>query len=151
MQPNNYVPYDFSPACWSWEPPAAVLRDQVRESNDFHLKFLSSRIQEEILDDLVLSAWQDRRCATCGSSRRELVEDHDHATGLVRGYLCRGCNTAEGMNGDNMRLWREYRERNPASICGLRIRYYNPYTRQFAEPDPDYYKRVIVIPKGFGI
>src|SRR6266542_2622719 len=38
---------------------------------------------------------QDSRCAVC-SAEGKLVVDHDHATGLARGLLCRGCNVREG-------------------------------------------------------
>jgi Recombination endonuclease VII len=108
------VPYDRSPACWSWPPPVDSDGESPRKAMD---------------------NWQAGRCATCGHVRH-LVEDHDHETGLVRGWLCRRCNTAEGLNPYSGRLWREYRERNPASICGVSERYWNPLTRQFAEPAP---------------
>lgn len=51
-------------------------------------------------------------CAMCGmpDTLSSLVEDHCHITGLVRGYLCRGCNTIEGTSGAPE--WDEYR-RNP--------------------------------------
>lgn len=32
------------------------------------------------------------RCAVCGATRAQVL-DHDHLTGLVRGLLCRYCNT----------------------------------------------------------
>jgi hypothetical protein len=43
-----------------------------------------------------LRDWQCGRCAICGCHNRDdrLVLDHDHASGLVRGWLCQGCNIA---------------------------------------------------------
>lgn len=35
------------------------------------------------------------RCQICGS-RKRLVLDHDHFSGLARGVLCQTCNTAVG-------------------------------------------------------
>lgn len=37
-------------------------------------------------------------CAICaGMEGRDLVVDHDHETGYIRGLLCRSCNTWEGV------------------------------------------------------
>lgn len=38
-------------------------------------------------------------CAICKSSRgaRRLHVDHDHDSGVIRGLLCHGCNTAIGL------------------------------------------------------
>lgn len=65
--------------------------------------------------DALLSS-QDGRCVICqhelvyglpkGSrpeeGQREAVVDHDHATGDVRGILCRQCNSGLGLLGDNV-------------------------------------------------
>lgn len=42
-------------------------------------------------------------CAICTASPRvrTMAIDHDHQTGKVRGILCRQCNTALGLLGDN--------------------------------------------------
>lgn len=42
---------------------------------------------------------QDNKCAICfqlASHERELVVDHCHSTGIVRGLLCRFCNLTLG-------------------------------------------------------
>lgn len=47
-------------------------------------------------------------CAICrqppsgnGASKRNLVIDHDHDTGVVRGLLCDGCNRTLGIMGED--------------------------------------------------
>lgn len=56
---------------------------------------------------------QAHRCAIChdpepvdqaGHPRRMMI-DHDHATGLVRGLLCRNCNYALGCLKDDPEIW----------------------------------------------
>lgn len=56
---------------------------------------------------------QDSRCAIClkpgetdPSSLMRLGVDHDHVTGRVRGLLCRPCNRAVGIIGDDPELAR---------------------------------------------
>lgn len=46
---------------------------------------------------------QGRRCAICrtGIDAKNCHIDHDHATGVVRGLLCFGCNTGLGSFGDD--------------------------------------------------
>jgi hypothetical protein len=123
------------PVCWSWPVPedlndlaeAAVARlsreaaAAVLYSNEAHAA-------------TALETWHEGRCAICGWNREELVTDHDHETGLIRGLLCRSCNTREGIRGDG--VFAAYRSRNPALILGVRARYYDPYTGEYAKPRP---------------
>lgn len=44
---------------------------------------------------------QSGRCAICTTPLRRPYVDHDHATGIVRGLLCNGCNLAVGMFRDD--------------------------------------------------
>lgn len=44
---------------------------------------------------------QSGRCAACEQTRDQLQIDHCHTTGEIRGLLCRNCNTAAGMAGDD--------------------------------------------------
>lgn len=91
------------PACMHWPLPPAI----------------------EDADQYDMKDWQAGRCAICdtvprGISRKDnLVLDHDHASGLVRGYLCRGCNNLEGSGGPHPRFvyWRN--GWNPATIMGV--------------------------------
>ena len=43
-----------------------------------------------------LRSEQGDRCLLCDATDRELVVDHCHVTGRVRGLLCRSCNTIVG-------------------------------------------------------
>lgn len=45
---------------------------------------------------------QDGRCAICACERQELVLDHCHASGKIRGLLCRPCNAILGMCQDKI-------------------------------------------------
>jgi hypothetical protein len=96
-------PRPTEPACWSWP----VTEADRREGR--------------------LIQWQQWRCANCGGVD-ELVCDHDHETGLVRGWLCRSCNGLEpGAFGDDPLVL--YRQRNPATMLGVHEQYWSPFTR----------------------
>jgi hypothetical protein len=52
----------------------------------------------------IVDATDERRsgpCETCGRETPSLHMDHDHATGLKRGWLCGSCNRALGLVKDN--------------------------------------------------
>ena len=97
----------IEPACWSWPLP-----DYLVEPGD--------------LD--AVAEWQGDRCAICGRrSRLALVEDHDHVTGLTRGWLCRSCNAREALHGPDEWVFARYRQRNPATMLGVRAAYVSPF------------------------
>lgn len=62
---------------------------------------------------------QGGRCAICGGTRRDRLDvDHDHASGLIRGLLCRNDNrrllTAARDQPDVLRAAADYLESPPA-------------------------------------
>ena len=67
-------------------------------------------------DELLES--QDNKCGIC-ESPGSLFVDHNHETGVVRGFLCRGCNSGIGMLRDDPDLLRkaiEWLERDNDAI-----------------------------------
>ena len=70
---------------------------------------------------------QGQLCAICrratGASRK-LSVDHDHATGYVRGLLCRPCNTTLGHLRDDpeaaLRIYRYLNEPPAHTVIGLK-------------------------------
>lgn len=134
------------PVCWGWPTDlptgAGVQRRFIEEAERrgctpeqaavlWDLECAADALVGD--DDGTLARWQDGRCAICGQAR-DLVCDHDHSTGLVRGWLCHSCNTREGTNQEPDTIFARYRERPPAVILGLTIRYLNPVTGEHAAP-----------------
>ncbi|MBL7496986.1 hypothetical protein I6A84_37535 [Frankia sp. CNm7] len=98
---------------------------------------------ERLAEQQVGKYWEARRfrefhqgrCAICGREPRRLFTDHSHETGLVRGYLCPGCNLSEARS--DLSIMECYRQRNPATI----LDYYEVYWSEFggyAEPEPEH-------------
>lgn len=108
------------PACWSWPIPEGDYTDAPER---------------------LLSGFQQGRCAICGEESEGLVEDHDHYSGFTRAWLCRGCNTMEGIS--HMPIFDKYRDRHPASILGIELIYYGPFweyerdSGKFRSPRPE--------------
>jgi hypothetical protein len=138
---------DLNPACWSWPIPEEI-PEPFSESEVATLP-PSIRVLVPSIRKLLAScpvelrrqtAFHDGQCARCGR-KDTLVEDHDHTTGLFRGWLCRSCNTSEGVSSHPVFV--KYRQRNPATILGATWEYIDPITklpprkRLEIEIDPD--------------
>lgn len=79
------------------------------------------------LDDL--RDWHEYRCAYCGYEAHILDTDHDHDTGIIRGYLCRGCNLLIGKIPtpvDYAPFWAWMTGTTPAERFGIREVYLRP-------------------------
>jgi len=116
------------PACWTWPAPTAEALEKVRrrmvadaEQDGVGWRPSPQDVRWELMDQ-----WKRGRCAICGRRTGRLIEDHDHETGLFRGWLCRACNTCEGYAGDR-EPFAAYRERSPAIIFNLKSQYSNLY------------------------
>lgn len=119
----------LTPACHGW-PVTEEIRRKVAALACVDDELLQSRHGQD-----VLWKWQRGRCAICGGGGQQwgpdwwdssdAVVDHDHRTALVRGWLCRSCNTTEPHTdrGD----FAKYRERPPAVILGIAVRYEHPW------------------------
>lgn len=74
----------------------------------------------------------DLKCAVCGSGNwRSLNLDHDHATKVVRGFLCSFCNVAIGLAGDDpdrLRALALYVEKSRIDLS-IRVRAGDPVVR----------------------
>lgn len=70
------------------------LKPYMRDYSRTHLYGLTRAAWSAMLVE------QDGLCAIC-YDRPAVAVDHDHETGQVRGLLCKGCNVALGVLGDN--------------------------------------------------
>ncbi|MQY10554.1 hypothetical protein SRB5_06650 [Streptomyces sp. RB5] len=113
--------FEAVPVCHEWALPREVARGRAPLA--------------------VMRGWQDGRCAICGL-RGELVVDHHHVSGLIRGLLCGACNTAEGRRTSLYdQPYGAYRERPPALILGVTEAYpgraKDAYYYELGEPPDD--------------
>ncbi len=86
----------------------ALYQKRAYEKNPLRLR--NNRLKSEYgisIDEYrQMHAAQSGVCSICQSVcfSGTLSVDHDHETGKVRGLLCRKCNTAIGMLGDDIKL-----------------------------------------------
>lgn len=111
-EPGNsaYAPSGLAlePECWAWPVPETLT------------------FADEWAAYLFLRHWNyvcaigGHACAAYSwrSGLHRLVEDHDHDTGLTRGFLCNAHNSLEGA-GSCYPTVVKYRERPPAAILGI--------------------------------
>lgn len=131
-----------SPACWSWTIPDDLEAWMPTiDADDLLIPEVAEALAAvyatpEGRGNQLLHFWQAGRCALCGNGRRDLVQDHDHETGLMRGLLCGSCNSREGIYTSDEGPFGRYRKRHPASILGLSIRYWDPIAKEYALPQP---------------
>ena len=105
------------PFCWRWQ-----VTDTIREIIRL-AKLATDPVAQVMLRVLAHDTLTAGQCALCGRPGAN-VEDHDHGTGLVRGFLCGSCNTREGMSrGTGDDVFAKYRRRNPYSMLGLVVPY----------------------------
>lgn len=109
---------DAEPACWS-----RPIIDEVRaglESGD------------PLMVAYAIHAWDGGRCHLCGRPCSDPVEDHDHLTDRVRGWLCRGCNVAEGHHRSDGGIWQRWRGRPAYMLLGVEHYYGDPLVQDNA-------------------
>jgi hypothetical protein len=115
--PRPYRPVGGEPACWEWEVTDEV-KDLLRESEE-----AARPGQRGMAFAQAVMLFSHGLCAICGNPGGDHVEDHDHRTGMVRGWLCRSCNTREGLNRDPDSVWGKYRQRHPYQMLGIEMPY----------------------------
>ena len=76
------------------------LQNVCKKCKAAHTKNWKYALQTGHFDKML--AAQYHRCAICRIQIDELLIDHCHRTGVLRGLLCRKCNTVLGMCDDNI-------------------------------------------------
>jgi len=80
---------------------AAARRSEWKARTDYHRVDNMRRYRMTLDDYEAIHAAQSGRCAICLAPQERLCVDHDHATGAVRGLLCRPCNQGIGQLQDS--------------------------------------------------
>jgi hypothetical protein len=139
------------PACWSWEVDDRSLQEAARYSDPNWSSDPRARVRA---CELVLADWQRWRCAICARTpfargpnaaarrARQLVIDHDHVSGLIRGILCAGCNHAEGRSSTKAPRYVGYRNRPPAAILGMQVPYFSTFQSSTSRDLVERFRRI---------
>jgi len=126
MPPPRF--WEGNPACWRWKVPgraeAERLQDRLRRER-LEWNPDPAPYPGEELRWVLMAEMHKERCAICGRRcSRSLRTDHDHKTGLIRGFLCPSCNTTEGCGSTGTGgIYGKYRAIHPALMCGVRVQY----------------------------
>ena len=115
--------WEGNPACWRWKVPTATEVARLREKAV--REGLHEPISEEYLRWRLMGEMHKDRCAICGRRTSQPRKDHDHPTGLIRGWLCPSCNTSEGCSRSDGTIYAKYRAIHPALMCGVREVYHS--------------------------
>jgi len=84
-----------------WDRENKERRAQISRNNHLLSKYgLASEEYEQMVAD------RKGRCDICGDQPERLCVDHDHGTKVVRGLLCRNCNSALGKFKDSTQILR---------------------------------------------
>lgn len=75
-------------------------REQIRAAERKRMYGLTLEQYEAMIEA------QGGKCAICGKHMEKPHVDHDHMTGEVRGLLCRRCNLALGIFGEDISILR---------------------------------------------
>lgn len=92
------------PICWAWQ------------------RFTWPRGMSPTHQMRLLRQWHGKRCGICNMVG-ELVIDHDHRSGWVRGLLCDSCNRKEGISRVQDDVYARWRACPPAAILGVAVVY----------------------------
>lgn len=103
--PNRFKGDGLSSVCRDCTKKFYAKRTKEKE-REYHRAWMYRLTAKEYADILLK---QNNKCANnaCNvksTDARNLDVDHDHATGKVRGLLCRFCNTGLGNFRDNLQL-----------------------------------------------
>jgi hypothetical protein len=131
----------LEPACWKWAVPTfeemqeMFLRSFGPRREEARRRLSSYMKDPEELAIFIFRDWHSGCCAICGDRPATLVLDHDHRTGLMRGYLCHPCNLMESRRkGEPHGPFAKYRERNPATILNVDLIYTNGWGQTIIDP-----------------
>jgi len=75
-------------------------RKRPKASGENHWNWKGSFYGRRKIAKLKPKVIKSGMCEVCGSDKR-IVYDHNHITGIFRGWLCNNCNVALGMVRDN--------------------------------------------------